>query len=183
MILWTIQTEGAIRRMERTGALRGDGRRPWREHRHSFRWMIRQMRQRIGPPPPGSAYPVWAWKVYSARSPRPDLRRVAQLPRGTRGARIEFETPEDRVLLSDFDRWDCVQCDEFLYDDLQEYEEMEKQKVWRDPDRVEQSWSRIFELERGDPAQWGDPCERSIQVTLWSVELSQVRAMTWFTAR
>ena len=60
---------------------------------------------------------------------------------------------------------------------------MEKQEVWRDPDRIEQSWSRIFELERGDPAEWGDPCERSIQVTLWSVELHQVRAMTWFTAR
>lgn len=188
MILWTIQSEAAVRRMERAGALRGDGRRIWREYRDAHQWIVRQMRQRLGPPPPGSSYPVWAWKVYSTRSPRPDLRHVAHLPRGTRGARIEFDSPEERVLLSDFMRWHAVLNNSFCADNEQEDDAEDarprgEEYVEENLKRIKQSWSRIFELERGDPAYHGDISERSIQATLWLVELHQVRSMTWFTAR
>ncbi|MDZ7840387.1 MAG: DUF3841 domain-containing protein [Gammaproteobacteria bacterium] len=125
LILWTIQTEPAVRRMERTRMLRGDGRRIWPAHRRAFQWMNEQMRRRLGPPPRGSRYPVWAWKVYDSDSPRPDLRCVAHLPRGTRGARLEIDVPDERVLLSDFMRWHSVLNGGYLYDDLREDEEME----------------------------------------------------------
>ncbi len=72
---------------------------------------------------------------------------------------------------------------DFVSDGPREEEEVEKQQVWRDRARVERSWERIFELERGDPAWYGDPSTRSIQATLWYVRLGEVRKMTWFTAR
>lgn len=80
-------------------------------------------------------------------------------------------------------RWHSVLNGSFLYDDLREDEEMERRQVWRDPERVRGSWPRIFELERGDPAEFGEPSQRSIHGTLWAVYLSEVRDITWFTAR
>jgi len=184
MILWSIQPEAGVRHLERTGVLRGDGRRLFlHERRFAFRWMSQQMAERLGPPR-GSRYPVWAWKVWNGhRSARPDLRSRAHLPRGTRGARLEIDVPEKRVLLSDFSRWHFVLFNDYLYDDRREDEEMERKEVWRDRDLVRQSWVRIFELDRGDPAEFGEPWERSIQATLWSIELRDVRSITWFTAR
>ncbi len=181
MILWTIQTEAAVMHLECTGVLRGDGRRIWREHRRAYQWMIGQMKERLKPPLTGSHYPVWAWKIFSAHAPRPDLRFSAHLPAGTRGARIEFEVSEQRVLLSDFERWHFVLSAQFLADD-----EPEDQAVDHLPlsvGRVEASWARIFELERGDPAYHGTLSDRQVQATLWHVKQSEVRALTWFTAR
>lgn len=85
MLLWTIQAEDAVGRFMRTGMLRGDGRHVWRRHRFAYHWFIAQMRARIGPPPPGSAYPICAWKAWRGRA-KPDLRACAQLPGGTRDA-------------------------------------------------------------------------------------------------
>lgn len=181
MILWTIQTEAAVRQLEKRGALSGDGRRlSLQEHRAAFRWMIGQMERRLGKPPSGSRYPVWAWKAWDGeRSPCPDLRYRAHLPKGTRGARIKIDVPDERVLLSDFDRWHIVLANQYLADDHHD----DEAAVRADRQIIEASWERIFELDRGDPAYFGAPSERSIQATLWSIKLEDVLALTWFTAR
>lgn len=183
MILWSIHGEEAVRQLERRGVLRGDGRRIYLwEHRFAFHWMIRQMTERLGPPPRGSRYPVWAWSAYNGqRAPRPDLRCRAHLPRGTKGARIEIDVPEERVLLSDFDRWHLVLYGVYLCDDEEDDRRFEAGPY--DRASVQQSWQRIFELGRGDPACYGPPSARSIQATLWSIRLDDVRDITWFTAR
>jgi hypothetical protein len=181
MILWTIQADGAVRQLERSGVLRGDGRRIWKERRPAFRWMIWQMTARLGTPPSGCRYPLWAWKIWDRRSPRPDLRSRSHLPTGARGARIEFDLPEDRVLLSDFGRWHFVLNHSFLADDEQEAQEAES--MTPSAEAIERSWDRIFEIEGGDPAYHGNPAHRAVQATLWSLALSEVRAITWFIAR
>lgn len=96
------------------------------------------------------------------------MRSRAHLPVGTKGARIEFEAAEDRILASDFDGWHAVLNHPFAAEDE------------RDDER---SWVAIFDLGGGRSSYRADPSERSVQATLWSVELGQVRAIAWFTAR
>lgn len=140
------------------------------------------MTERLGPPPRGSRYPVWAWKAWRGEeSPKPDLRARAHLPPGTRGARIEIDAPAERVLLSDFMRWHCVLAGQYLADDEREDDAVAAMPWSRA--RAEESWSRIFELGRGDPDYHGPVAERSVQATLWFVTLDDVRRLTWFTAR
>ncbi len=167
VILWTIQTEAAVLRLQRTGVLRADGRRICKEHRPAYRWIFGQMRERIGPPPSGVRYPIWAWRIWTPRSPKSDLRSRAHLAVGTKGARIEFEAAEDRILESDFDGWHAVLNHPFAAGE-------------RDDGG---SWVSIFDLGGGKSDYRADPSERSVQATLWSVELGQVRGIVWFTAR
>ncbi len=49
--------------------------------------------------------------------------------------------------------------------------------------RNEESWSRIFELDGGDPAYVGKISDRSVQAALWYVERAEVRKITWYTLR
>jgi hypothetical protein len=168
MILWTIQREAAALRLERTGTLWADGRRVCKAYRPAYRWIVAQMGERIGPPPARIRYPIWAWRIWTPRSPTPDLRSRGHLPPGTRGVRIEFEAAADRVLASDFDGWHAVLNHPFGA----EHE--------RDDER---GWGAIFDLGGGRSDYRADPFERSVQATLWSLELHQVHAMTRFVAR
>jgi hypothetical protein len=145
--------------------------------------MAKQMVLRIGKPPGRSRAPLWAWKVWSRRTPKPDLRSRAHLPSGTAGVRIEFEAPPDCVLLSDFTRWHVVLNRQFLSDNAEEDDAAATRMSGDRKLRIERSWERIFELDRGDPEYWGPFGDRGIQATLWQIELAQVRKVTSFTAR
>lgn len=183
MRLWTIQTEQAFRQFERSGFLRGDGRRVDSDFRRAYAWMALQMEQRLGKPPGRSRTPVWAWKVWNARSAKPDLRSSSLLPRDAAGVRIEFEAPPETVLLSDFIRWHAVLNGHYLADD--QAEDIAPPS-WAFEDRhmhILRSWERIFDLERGDPDYFGPLSSRGVQATLWQVEWVQVRKVTPFTAR
>ena len=92
---------------QRVGALKGDGRFVWKEFRPAYRWMRRQMAERLGDC--RGQYPVWAWL-----QPKPDLRRGGHLPQGMIGVRLEFIVPAQEVLLSDFSAWHMVLNDGYL---------------------------------------------------------------------
>lgn len=135
------------------------------------------MQRRIGAPPPGVRYPVWAWYQYQdERARRPDLRRSAHAPSGTPLVLIEFELPDDQVLLSDFELWHYVLNDWYV-----------AARVWRDrtypPDVRERSWRRIFDLDRIIVDLAGPRSGRSIQATVWQVPMSVVRRVRPFVAR
>ena len=109
MILWTIQTEAAWCCARRRGVLRADGRRVWHSFRGPYRWLVREMVDRIGKPPRGVNYPIWAWAQYeTAILRRPDLRHSGHLSPGTLGVLMQFAAPEDQTLLFDFDLWHYV---------------------------------------------------------------------------
>ena len=62
MLLWSIQHQCAYEKMEQTGVLRADKNfiaTDWFED--SYLWMAEQMKKRIGEPPEGVIFPVWAW--------------------------------------------------------------------------------------------------------------------------
>ena len=61
MLLWSIQHQCAYEKMEQTGVLRADKNfiaTDWFEN--SYLWMAEQMKKRIGEPPEGVIFPVWA---------------------------------------------------------------------------------------------------------------------------
>jgi hypothetical protein len=105
--LWTVQTREVWEEFQRKGVLRAEGRRVIPEFREAYQWLMEQMKERL--PGYSGRYPLWAWY-----HPKPDLRYAGLLPRGTRGVRIEFVAPVDRILLSDFDAWHAVLNKGFL---------------------------------------------------------------------
>ena len=178
--------------LERKGVLRCDGRRTPRDFRPAYRWMAERMCERIGPPPPGVTYPLWAWARWSADRLRPDMRVLRHHSGVERCARLEIDMPGERILLSDFDAWHCVLNGWCLTDteaeDTAFNAALEAAGIpwgWPYPEpfraQVMGSWLRIFDLDRpADPAWAGPPAERVVQATFWCLERSWVRRIEWF---
>lgn len=143
------------------------------------------MHRRVGAPPHGVRYPIWAWLQYeSAAKRRPDLRRAGHLPSGSPGVLIEFDAGEDQVLLSDFDLWHYVLNRWYLPQTPMEAKD-ENERGLPAPSALQlaNSWQRIFELEQSLEGVSLPRPNRSIQATIWQVPLSSVRSVKTFHAR
>ena len=83
-----------------------------------YAWLVLQMKKRIGSPPEGVTYPVWAWYKWRENRKKPDLRaeRWQYGQKGDKFYRLEIEIPDREVLLSDFDEWICVLNEGLLAD-------------------------------------------------------------------
>lgn len=173
---WTIQPLPQWERLQRTGLMTADGRRAMRDFRETYRWMRAQMTARR---PEYTGRPLlWAW-----RKPKPDLRRAAHLPKGTRGVRIEFRLSADRVLCSDFDAWHCVLNRHYLALSEAEDDTWHAVPEAERPARgVEKSWERIFDLDALDGSPWAGPV-RHVQAVFERLHLHEVTDVTHFTAR
>jgi hypothetical protein len=124
---------------------------------------------RVVPAPAEHAAPVWAWVQYNGEArPRPDLRRTAHLPRGTRGVRLELVLPASCVLLSDFDLWHYV-----LNDGPIPVAGSARGK----------NWDKVFDLDYHDPDVTLARSKKSIQAVFWEAPVSAVRAVDFFIAR
>ena len=110
--LWTMQTRDVWESLQRTGVYRTDTALCWmaEELPHAYSWLAREMTKRVGPPPQGVDYPVWAWYMQNGRHKKPDLRseRWCYGPGDEDYCCIELEIAPQRVLLSDFDVWHSV---------------------------------------------------------------------------
>ena len=80
MKLWTVQPEEVYELIQSTGVYRCDGAKcvmiEALETDVPYRWMAAQMARRIGPPPDGVTFPVWAWHTMYWEHRRPDMRRA-----------------------------------------------------------------------------------------------------------
>ena len=121
--LWTMQHADAWTALQHDGVLRGSPDRFWADFRSAYDWMAAQLEQRIGPPPEGGRYPLWAWYQWEGRRGRRDLRQSGYGLRGTPMVQIEFEIDAARVLLSDFDRWNTVLGGGYLALDEADFEQ------------------------------------------------------------
>ena len=186
--LWTIQHEAAYEVFEKTGTLRanesfmfcGD------ELLYAYDWLSEQMKIRIGAPPTGVRYPIWAWYQWEGKRKRRDMRCSGYAPRGTSLVQIEFELSRDDILLSDFDDWHFVLNDQYLpisEEDKNDFENKLRENDVCAKAAVRESWKRIFELERY-VRDWSYPLEKkSIQATFWELRSEQVRDVRCFTAK
>lgn len=205
MQLWTVQTLDAWEEACRVGTLRASSRHIPPHFRGAYEWMARQMEKRLGAPPQGVEFPVWAWFQWQdARHRRPDLRCGGHLPPGTHGARVEFQVDSSQVLLSVFEEWHFVLNYWYLYPSVEE-DEYEVQDIAFDkalagaglnyytskplPDatlrrQLEESWQRIFRVPRHSAQlELAELPDSSLQATLWEVPTHRVRYVTYFRAR
>lgn len=163
----------------------------------SYEWMISQMEQRAGRKPKINSFPIWAWFQYNnSQNKRPDLRSSGFLPKGTKGVRIEFEKPEEKVLLSDFNLWAYVlnywhipdsEIEDDWFDNLLTSEginfidkENYSQKLKQ---IVEQSWDKVLDMDYYREYN-SEPFEsKPIQATFWTLSIDEVKKVDFFTAR
>lgn len=180
MTLWTIQHEDAFAELKRTGVLRADGAHLMfgGEYRRAYDWMAMQLRRRIGPPPEGARYPLWAWYQWEGARKRRDLRCSGYAPRGTPMVQLTFEIGEAEVLLSDFDAWHLVLAGDYLADSELDWENFRGGEA-----ETAASWERIFDLDRHTPGWDTPPQERSIQAVFWELRWSQIRKTEHFIAK
>lgn len=187
MILWTSQEEAVYNELLKTGVYRCDlNLSSMKDCREKYDWLVRQMKQRIGPPPDKVTYPVWAWYQQQGKHRKPDLRRERWEVGcdGERFACLEIEIPDRDVLLSDFDAW-CMLLSDFLISDTEEedrcleaqYEALSPSEKRRMKDK---NWERVFDLSplNNGWARRG----YEIQATFWELRLEQVRDVRFFRA-
>lgn len=177
MRLWTIQPVEFWNLSTERGVIRCDGRRIlWPRHFGPYyRWMKTQMEKRI--PGYGGRYPIWCYVK------KPDLRSTSFGKGGTRQVRIEFEAPDEKVLISDFGLWHVplnngylgvseVDCDAF--DRM--VEERNGRRFARPCDddypedlkeRLLDSWERIF------PDRWHELEDREFYGATGSIEAAR----------
>jgi len=187
MILWTIQEEKVYLNLLDTGYYRCDfSKTEMQDCKPQYDWLVEQMKKRIGDPPEGVSYPVWAWHTWWEDRKKPDLRkeRWGNGWKGERFVRLEIEISDNQVLLSDFDAWSII----LLHGLLSETEEEDKLLNWRyaalpaDEQQKMQAinWEKAFDvtpknngwMRRGS----------SIQATFWELKKEQIREVTHFTA-
>jgi len=187
MILWTSQEEAVYNELLKTGVYRCDlNLSPMKDCRKQYDWLVRQMKQRIGPPPEQVTYPVWALYQQDGKHRKPDLRRErwAVGCNGERFACIEIEIPDREVLLSDLDVWCIILNDGLLSDTEQEDRCLEAQYEALSPSEKrrmkEKNWERVFDLSplNSDWMRRG----YDIQATFWELRLKQVRDVRFFRA-
>ena len=187
MLLWTSQEEAVYNELLKTGVYRCDlNLSPMKDCRKQYDWLVRQMKQRIGPPPEQVTYPVWALYQQDGKHRKPDLRRErwAVGCNGERFACLEIEIPDRDVLLSDLDVWCIILNDGLLSDTEQEDRCLEAQYEALSPSEKrrmkEKNWERVFDLSplNSDWMRRG----YDIQATFWELRLKQVRDVRFFRA-
>jgi len=95
--------------------------------------------------------------------------------------RLTLELEEQEVLVSDFDKWHCALNDGFCSDNEQEDKAWEKGLIAL---TKEESWERIFELDRPHDPSWQGPLEgRDVQGVIGIVILDSVKKVEHFIAR
>jgi hypothetical protein len=146
------------------------------------------MTQRLGAPPKGVKYPVWAWHTQNSKHAKPDLRRERWGcgPGDEDYTCMELEIPDDEVLLSDFDSWITVLNNYFITDSEEEYNDLEAQYTQMSEQErrhfLSENWERVFDVSYLD----NDWTKRGdwIQATFWVLKKEYIRKVQFFrTAR
>lgn len=161
---WTIQKKEAWEEAQQRGYLIGSEQYVWDYFLRPYRWMIKQMNRRIGH---DGTFPVWLWLE------EPDLNAGGHGNEGEVLVCLEVEVDDERVLVSDIDAWHCPLNDGFLY--LSDEEE----RLFRDGKSQmtqEESWERIFDLERMKESDWGTGILQGVtgRIPITNVKRAQV---------
>ena len=187
MVLWTIQPVEVYELIQETGVYHCNFTKSMlNDCQEQYDWLAQEMKRRIGNPPEGVSYPVWAWYMWEGERKKPDLRRErwGNGWKGERFACMEIDIPEAEVILSDFDSWSIILLHGLLSDSEEEDNRLEQEyenlsEEFRQEYR-EANWERAFELSYVDN-DWvhrGD----SIQATFWELRKEHIRKVRFFTS-
>lgn len=185
MILWTIQSEDVYRIIEKTGFFHCDiSKSAFSIFEKQYRWLSDQMRKRIGEPPKGVIFPVWAWYKWENVRKKPDLRRErwGNGFQGERFACMEIDIPDEEVVLTDFDGWSIILMNGLLSDTEEEdkrleakYDKLSEAQKWN---MMSKNWERVFDLTPLDN-KWITRGS-SVQATFWELRKEQIKNVRFF---
>ena len=181
MIMWTIQPYNVYQQLVKEGYLYCDPNQSenlqYSDFRLAYRWMIKQLKAKAGQPCNQVTTPLWAWyRSHDYRHQRPDFRWCKTYPDEVC---IEFDIPEEKVLLSDFEGWHFV-LNNWYYSSATSDEEWERDEKWfaslskqKQQPVKEKSWQRIFDItpRYGEWTRNGD----AVQGCFWLLQMNQVR--------
>lgn len=185
MILWTIQSKEVYELIEETGVYHCDFSKSAFTHCvKQYNWLAEQMKKRMGEPPEGVSYPVWAMYKWEDKRKKPDLRRE-RWSNGHKGEHfvcMEIDIPDNKVLLSDFDGWSVILLDGLISDTENEsivlekrYNNLSKNEKWK---MMIENWERVFDITpfENDWIIRGS----SIQATFWELRIEDIRNVRFF---
>lgn len=124
----------------------------YEDYKKQYNWYVNQMKKRI-PPPEGVTLPIWGWYNTDAKQKKPDhLAKMAPSSRsGKRLVLFELEIPDSEVLLSDFDNWNNILCDDIISDtedeDIRLRKELETLPEEEKREMKEKNWERVFRTD------------------------------------
>lgn len=155
--------------------------------RESYDWLVERMKKRIGEPPEGATYPIWAWHTRDGKHKKPDLRHRGYNEPGISCVCIELEIDDNQVLLSDFDGWHFA-LGNYYYVQGGSEAESDRLDVWLDglatevrEQEIKASWEQIFNVSPV-VSDWC-PVGEFIQATFWELKIEQVKHVQYFVAR
>lgn len=210
MILWTVQDERVLHKLGQGSPYTVDDDHimfPENEHdncNHAYRWMVKQMTARIGPPPDGTHYPIWAWyKCQGRPDGKPDMRSWRAEEDATHVVRLKLDVPDWDVLLTDFDDWNCALNYWYLPRNMADQEAFDKMvklsgHKWFDVGDMtktsphlekarrilERSWDRMIGVREAESQYCDLPWKfRTIQATFWQIKPEYVISAKRFRAR
>ncbi len=189
MILWTFQEEEIYQSILKTGKYICDPEKSTMldlDMKPAYDWLVTQMKERVGNPPEGVTYPVWAWYAQKSQHQKPDLRteRWCYGNGGEKYVCLEIEVPDEQVLLSDFDLWGLILLDALISETGAEDTEFEKIYESLSPEKQfemkYENWKRVFDVSPLDN-EWMRRGEW-IQATFWVLTKDMIRKVRYFTA-
>lgn len=190
MKLYSIQTIEAYNQLLENNILYClDNKYIWPDFLKPYGWMMNQIELKIGKKEYKNQYPIWSWFQYSdSKKKRPDLRHSCLLEKGTYGVRIEFEKPNNEILLSDFILWHHVlgywfipsnNLEEEYFDGLLKQNNLKFGDIENYTPEInnviQNSWNKIFNLNKIE--------NRSVQATIWNIKKEEIIKVDYFKAR
>lgn len=181
MIMWTIQPYSVYQQLVKNAYFYCDPNKSanWKDtdFRLAYQWMIKQLEVKAARPCNQITTPLWAWyRSHDYRHQRPDFRWSRDY---SDEVCIEFDIPEEKVLLSDFEAWHFV-LNNWYYSSARSKEEWEQdEKRFDSLSKIEQqhikerSWQQIFDItpRHGEWTRNGE----IVQGCFWLLRLNQVR--------
>lgn len=196
--LWSIQEAFKLDEIKSSGKLICSENKYSLEWDKEYKWMIRQMNERIGFPKLRNQYPIWAWYQYEdSKHKKPDLRKSGHLPSGTNAIRIEFEKRIENVLLSDFILWHYpLSYKSIIAKNEEECEEFEARLKNMKLDKtefndlpigirnsIEISWQRVFDMDFDNEFYTHPKQDKKIQACCWDIKEQEIMRIDKFKAR
>lgn len=189
MILWTIQPVETVDILARDGIYTCNTSlsENYSDFKEAYLWLVNEMDKRHIPHPQNIELPLWAWHTRDWEHKEPDFREPGLGIPGIRYACIEFEIPDEYVLLSDYNNWHYV-LNKSWFDDSRNEDEFDELHEWFDSldeatrySKTVDSWQKIFDV-KPEKSDW-EPKGAYVQATFWELKADMVRDVKYFTAR
>ena len=148
MRLWTIQPPEIVDIIENTGKFTCDTAlsENYQDFHDAYLWLVKEMDKRNICHPQELQLPLWAWHTFNWKHKKPDFRCMGLGTPGQQYVCIEFEIPDNQVLLSDHGHWHFV-LNHAWFDDSTCEEELDKLWEWFETlEPLKKEKNRIYQM-------------------------------------